>query len=62
MPDALHVLRTARSVRRRLDFERPIEREVLEGGIDAGGRLKRKTMGRGEEIRNLNKNIRIIII
>jgi nitroreductase len=35
VPDALHVLRTARSVRRRLDFERPIEREVLEECIDA---------------------------
>ena len=29
MPDALHVLQTTRSVRRRLDFERPVERAVL---------------------------------
>jgi nitroreductase len=29
-----HVLRTTRSVRRRLDFERPIERHVLEECID----------------------------
>ena len=29
-----HVLRTTRSVRRRLDFERPIERRVLEECID----------------------------
>ncbi len=34
-PDALHVLRTTRSVRRRLDFERPVEREVLEECIEA---------------------------
>ena len=33
--DALHVLRTTRSVRRRLDFDRPVEREVLEECIDA---------------------------
>jgi dTDP-4-amino-4,6-dideoxygalactose transaminase len=32
--DALHVLRTTRSVRRRLDFERPVEPEVLEECID----------------------------
>ena len=35
VPDALHVLRTTRSVRRRLDFERPVERAVLEECIDA---------------------------
>ncbi|MEE2663173.1 MAG: nitroreductase family protein [Myxococcota bacterium] len=35
MPDALHVLRTTRSVRRRLDFERPVERAVLEECIEA---------------------------
>jgi nitroreductase len=33
--DALHVLRTTRSVRRRLDFDRPVEPEVLEECIDA---------------------------
>ena len=33
--DAFHVLRTTRSVRRRLDFERPVEPEVLEECIDA---------------------------
>lgn len=33
--DAFHVLRTTRSVRRRLDFERPVEPEVLEQCIDA---------------------------
>ena len=29
-----HVLRTTRSVRRRIDFERPVEREVLEECIE----------------------------
>lgn len=33
--DAFHVLRTTRSVRRRLDFERPVAPEVLEECIDA---------------------------
>ena len=30
-----HALRTTRSVRRRLDFERPVEREVIEACIDS---------------------------
>ena len=35
MPDALHVLRTTRSVRRRLDLDRPVAPEVLEECIEA---------------------------
>ena len=48
-PDALHVLRTTRSVRRRLDFDRPVAPEVLE---ELGARVW--TLGCDPDGENIN--------